>query len=417
MPLVINTVSVNAKGAPSQAWWAAATLLFTMAVPSLGYIYGSGSMAAGLLLVAGTLIGFSLLAGAQWRTWRGGEGAFVTFGWMMVIVVMSSGVTVLLHGEVNAIRTLSSIVLFAIVAFAAMIGARAVDQMAILNVHRAVDTVFSVLILSGIAGVIHFSPFASRASKAVLFFNEPSHYSLSFAPFLMSVVVMSNNRKKILCLAFGLFLGIKLESLTLVSGIIIMALVTIKIKHLIMISPIIAVLIANLTLDYYTDRLDFSQDGTNYSTLVLLSGWERANLAVLETFGLGVGFQQFGIIGDQGEIAALIGSLFGSRLNVLDGGTVGAKFVGEFGLTGIFLVLSYLAAWTRLFLVLRAGGRSSDARFVLAASIFIMYGVDLFVRGVAYFSPSSFLFLGACLWLAADRARQRASRVGPTVDQ
>lgn len=139
------------------------------------------------------------------------------------------------------------------------------------------------------------------------------------------------------------------------------------------------------------------------STLVYLSGWERAYLNFNDTFGLGVGFQQFGIVGSPGEMMESLGALGAENLNLLDGGAVAPKFIGEFGLLGVAMLLVYLvyfaksARWLRKVSMGEVALQARPRVFFL--SCFVMYCIDLFVRGTGYFSSSGFLFVASLIWL------------------
>jgi hypothetical protein len=158
-----------------------------------------------------------------------------------------------------------------------------------------------------------------------------------------------------------------------------------------------------MNIDYYSLRINLSSDNKNLSTLVYLSGWERAYLNFEDTFGLGVGFQQFGIIGSRGEIMETVEELGAEDLNLLDGGAVAPKFIGEFGLLGVIMLLVYLVYFARNAKWLREVSFSEipprECRKVFFLSCFVMYCIDLFVRGTGYFSSSGFLFIASLMWI------------------
>jgi hypothetical protein len=83
---------------------------------------------------------------------------------------------------------------------------------------------------------------------------------------------------------------------------------------------------------------------------MFLSGYERAYLTFFDSYLLGVGFQQMGIIGPLGEFQVAIMHLTnGYTMNTLDGGSLFSKLTTEFGIFGIFAVLAYVAKAIRVF--------------------------------------------------------------------
>jgi hypothetical protein len=147
------------------------------------------------------------------------------------------------------------------------------------------------------------------------------------------------------------------------------------------------------TLIYFTDRLDLSSNSSNLSVLVFLSGYERAWLALTGFNGLGVGFQQMGIVGPVGAFQLNISTIFGfDGLNLLDGGTLASKIIVEFGYPGLLLLFLYLF---KLIKVVNSffGKREFSPQDLFYSSIYIMFFVVLFVRGAGYFNPSFFIFL------------------------
>lgn len=264
----------------------------------------------------------------------------------------------------------------------------------------AVFFVFCVMLISGIFGVLKYSPFYNElATKAVFFYSEPSHFSLNFLPLLLYMTVRSTLNIKMLLLISAILIALKLENLTLLLGIFLILIISLPFRAIVYILFFGFVSLSFLDVNYYFDRLNFSEDNSNLSVLVYMQGWERAYLNFLDTFGLGVGFQQFGIVGNLGDISDKIEFLSGERLNVFDGGSVGSKLIGEFGVIGLIMILLYIKYFFRFVKTLHLHSISKDFKTVLCLSIFIMYSIDLFVRGTGYFSSSGFLFLASTIWL------------------
>lgn len=396
-------------------------LLLSIVTPSLAYMSGAQSMAPGILAVSVAHIYLSLISGIHQRAWPAASAAVLLIFVMFAAILASSGLSLLLHAEVDPLRMIGSILIFCVFTAAVYALARTAQMLPDQTIDKAARFVFYILSASGIFGAFHLSPFSSTASKSVVFFNEPSHYSLSFLPFLFYMVVTATARRRMLLICFGFGLALALESLTLIVGTMLIGLPALRTRHMLMLSPIVIIVLAYISLDYYADRLNLSEGSDNLSTLVYLSGWERAYLNFMETRGLGVGFQQFGIVGDHGRISDIIASLIGERLNVLDGGSIGAKFIGEFGLFGIIVLMLYAFTFSKKILLIRRYIQSDTAitsyKYIFFCASFIMFSIDIFVRGIAYFSPSGLLFFTAVICLFSTRSALSQNDASPPLRQ
>lgn len=286
------------------------------------------------------------------------------------------------------------------------------------HVDLALKIVFFGLLLCGTLGVLSFSPLSTDVFwKAVFFFPEPSHYALCLLPFLLYTCVISKPLIKLCALSSGLLIGVFLQSLTLLVGIILVAVVIVPKKTLLFVTTCIVAafsaidpesLPSAIDLDYFLARLDPSEENHHLSVMAFKQGWEMAYLDLEQSFGLGVGFQQFGIVGDDiGTLQDIAKLNEGAELNRYDGGTVGSKFIGEFGIVGASVLLVYLMRFASIARFLRsvATGRIAylNTAGIFFLSCFTTFFIDLFVRGTGYFSLSSFLFASSIAWMAIDR--------------
>ena len=273
---------------------------------------------------------------------------------------------------------------------------------------------FVLLVLVLIFILSRSSFFNSYNSKSLIFFTEPSHFALIFIPFLFTILVISRNSVKAFLLLISFLIGVFLENLTFMCGLVLCSLLLIPFRILFYVVPtfILAISIicyskiyyGSKILAYYFDRLSLSIDSYNLSTMVYLAGWDRAITDVFASFGFGIGFQQFGIAGPESKISELVLSRFHliGQLNLLDGGSLGSKFVGEFGIFAIFLLLGYLfysIKFIRLLNVSNYGSNKFSIQSVFFMSWFITFSLDIFVRGTGYFNPPFLIFLAAIFYL------------------
>jgi hypothetical protein len=272
--------------------------------------------------------------------------------------------------------------------------------------------VFMILLVTGYIGLTGVSPFSPEGRKTAFFFNEPSHYALDFLPLLLFICITSSSKNRLICIIAGVLLALFYENLTLLIGCALIAALTLPFRTLayaIMACGLIGFIIGT-DLDYYLLRVNIAdEESTNMSKLVYLSGWERAILSFNYSFGLGVGFQQFGIVGEQGEIMTTINALSdGFNLNVLDGGSVAPKLIGEFGIFGLMMIIFYLRMFMRLskqihINIQKRENYTANYYYLFSCCTVIMYSIDLFIRGTGYFSSSGFVFISSLIFISVSR--------------
>lgn len=258
--------------------------------------------------------------------------------------------------------------------------------------------------------------------KSVIFYREPSHFALDFLPLVLTVAIMAEFKKKLLYLSIAFSIGLLLPNLTLIIGVIFIALLSLDVRRaciclliflaLFIVSqnnPIVprAIFSQHKTLqaeknininEYILKRLPIENNDKekNLSLLAMQSGYERAYLSFVSTYGLGVGFQQFGHRGKMGSSMSDIIQIIGFPLCLHDGCLVGAKFVGEFGIVGAVLILLYIILLIKYAINLRKlslqGVGNFSSMYIFYSSCFVLFSIDIFLRGTGYFSSSSFFF-------------------------
>lgn len=268
---------------------------------------------------------------------------------------------------------------------------------------KAVRYVFYFLLLTVGANLIGVSPFLDK-EKAILIYSEPSHFALSFMPIFLYMSVYSRSKIKLLILGYAIALA--LENTTVLVGIILVSLIVLPLRRITVVAAGIVLLVMTIGIanfEYYSQRLSVDPETQNLSMVVYLGSWERAYLNLTETNGLGVGFQQFGIIGSQGEFADRLATLYAEGLNQLGGACVAPKFISEFGIFALITLVIYVVNWLKIVRkirkIVRIGADLDECKKVFFYSCFVMYSIDLFIRGVGYFSSSGFLFIASIGWM------------------
>jgi hypothetical protein len=223
---------------------------------------------------------------------------------------------------------------------------------------------------------------------------------MAFMYFLAPALVLHRGRARLLIAVVGLALALGLQSLTLMVATLLALMLVARSAAVSALAGLGAAAIAAGAAGYFIERLTFTPDSDNASVLVWLQGWESAAYALAQTSGLGIGFQQLGIVTVTGTVTDKILTLLGASLNDRDGGILAAKLVAEFGVFGIAALLAYCVAFARSFMKLRScalAGGVLPAAAVFRLSAVVMLSIELFVRGIGYFSPATFFAYVAVL--------------------
>jgi hypothetical protein len=120
--------------------------------------------------------------------------------------------------------------------------------------------------------------------------------------------------------------------------------------------------------------------------------------ALLSTNGIGIGFQNFGNE-PAGDASLTLSILTESGLNRSDGGFLLAKFIGEFGIIGVFAMffLLLISISSGFALRKRVLGNLSTSDLTNPFPLCILYTIviEFLIRGIGYFSPMLFLAIFA----------------------
>ena len=257
-----------------------------------------------------------------------------------------------------------------------------------------------LLVLGMAAPISVLQPFHGSFEKPVFPFTEPSHFALATTPFLIFSCVSSSPKKRLVYLAIALLEALLLQNLTFLVGCFFAASITLRRKHMLMFVFVLVPVLLALDLSYYLDRVDFSGEVQNLSSLVYLQGWQLIEESLTATHGLGQGFQQLGLSGTAVSAADLIRAITGGELNLLDGGFNLAKLVCEFGVLGALLSAWYVFVGLRAFRTLRsvAVGRQTVCGLqIFCASVILGYLLEILLRGAGYFTPTGLLLLTALM--------------------
>lgn len=386
-------------------------LYLAIALPSLFMVVLNLSSMAGGMAIASMLVVFGLIA---YRNDLRFARAYLIF---LAVAATSICLSILIFDYPGIGKQIFSIPL--VIAFGlaySFIYGRLLTEPSVLK--KQIKVGFILASLFGFAAAFNLTNFLFAGRNRPTFpFSEPSHFALAYAIFVIGMAMLQNGYKKWIIVLSALVLAALFPNTTLLMVALLMAVLFLnKPKEYLALGVVIlgftAILGSFPTLfEYYSSRLAGSEND-NLSRLVYLQGWECAYSAITSTNGLGVGFQNLGVEPD-GPSTILIRALFGSDLNRPDGGFLAAKIIGEFGAFGVGLVLYFAVRSIKSFFWLRrsmAAKQTQDFHLVFLHSVIFIFLVELFVRGVGYFSPTFFLFLWALGRLAFLQKQQRIVR-------
>lgn len=374
-----------------------AAVLFTPS--AMRFAIGGASLTVGLLTACAAIIAMGLAGFYRLQGGRYWSVTLVTIT-VVVLIIVAQGSIASLWFPPDMGRAGGSLIVAVVMVICAYLVRTILDQAD----NDALDTVmvwmgglFLLIALCSLAGL---EPAGFGLAKPIFPFTEPSHFALSFTPFLIYHCVRSPLIWKIILLTIALAIAYFLESLSLVTAVMVAALCSLSGPLLIagMVSG--AIVIANINVSYFTDRLDFTVNSGNLSVLVYIQGVELIEAAVHETQGWGIGFQQLGVAPLNVPTTELIYRLLRDDANLLDGGFLAAKLIAEMGYIGMVLVLAYTYLAIRATFLLRRlsnGDRQGRAHELLALSIIVALSIETFVRGVGYFSGTVLLLVTAVM--------------------
>lgn len=369
------------------------------------YLFTGTSHSAGTAIASGLI-----LLAVAWHT--PAPEALVPLGLIVVALSVHLALALGLTSD-QSTRAISSIALFGLVFLAAYTFAKWLFVRAPIVINRTTTFLRIIMIVVAIASVIGVQPPGINDwEKSTFPFTEPSHYALIFTPLLLDAAVKSRRWRRYAWIGLGYLIAFFLKNLSLAVGTTLVALVTLPLLQIAIGAIVAPMILLSIDLSYFTDRLDFTTQTTNLSTLVYIQGWELVIDSMKRSLGWGIGFQQLGYGPIRSTASEMIFQLTQFDLNLQDGGFVSAKLISEFGIFGATMVAGFVFIAVRAALTLRMVAHGSIPHLSgrdFALSIIVGYSIDMFARGVAYFTASSALFLTALIYYFEYRKSSAAN--------
>ena len=334
---------------------------------------------------------------------------FISFIKILIILLVFQTFLVYLifDLDVNYKRIFLSAILLVVTLFMANLFTKLILNLEEKYFSKIVNILFYVLLFIGYLSYILIKLDLKYPGyvKPMLVASEPSHYALIFLPICFAFLYNINDIKlKLIWSVIVFLLAIFLSNITLLVGVLIILVTIFSLKYTLTVFFMISLAFfidLNGIFSNFVSHINIFTEitrDTNLSLLVYLSGLERGYLDLINSYGVGVGFNNFGYTDFHGKYSDLvIDTMKGYLLCFNDGSFLFAKFLGEFGILAIILTLVYVFFSIKIFITLK-NNKISNSKDAFFATIFIIFSVYLFVRGFGYFTSLMFLFTSAIFW-------------------
>ncbi|MCO7244521.1 hypothetical protein [Halomonas sp. Ps84H-12] len=395
------------------------SLALILLLPSFVFVVLDQSSLAAGILVAGMLV-----AVLNTRNILNFLFSGIVFLLLLLLCAISASAFFSLASS-GEVKPLMSLVVIVVLLAAVALGRR----VHIMNYEVLIRAVYYFLLFLVALGwlALIWTPAAwgyTLLEKPVFPYSEESHYALAIGMLACGQVYVDKTSRSLFILTNMFLLAILFPNLTLLVFFLIAAFIfTMRFQPIffwiLLVSGLIgAIFFAQFVLphfEYFSSRLDFSETN-NLTTLVFLQGWAMAWLNLVETQGVGLGFQMLGEVGTTyPHYTARIVDLTGREFNTSDGGLLAAKVIAELGILGVVLVGLYLIfilrfvikgnAWRYRVNILPLVERQEAMKRLMLLGFAFGFLVEVFLRGYGYFSPGVFWLV--TILYALDRMRAR----------
>lgn len=367
--------------------------LIPLVIPSiLMGLFDFSSFAVGLVVLAALYAPVAIISRSRVRF----NKAYLGIGAMFFVY---GGMAAALFGEIHQKQLYSFLALVFIVYFASLYIENILSR-PFSYVRKTIYFAYFALLFIGIVGLSGLvRPGAYQNMNSPVFpFHEPSHFALVFSFVSSLMLCLQKGMARYLIVLVLFIFAVAFPNVTfLIASLLLAMLFVTKAQHLILISVFLTPGFIILSFspdvhDYFSERI-FSQGTDNLSRMVYEQGWESIGVSLEMTNGLGIGFQN---LGKQmaGETTLAMEFLIEEALNRADGGFLLSKIVSEFGIAGaaccIFFCYNALKSGVTIvkYNMLSEIDESEFLRSIVPACSCYLFMIELFVRGVGYFSPT-----------------------------
>lgn len=301
------------------------------------------------------------------------------------------------NSNFNLIRFFSSYLLLSLELFVAFLFGISLNNLPNEKLDIFLKNISISILVLGLVVCIYWT-FFSHTAKEMLFFTEPSHFSVVSSPFIVYYIISSNKISSIIFSLILLLVAAYIENMTLLFPVAIA--VFILDKKIFVVSTLIFISVITLIGagfgEYISQRYGgvTGGDNQNISSLVYLQGWDYIFSSVIQFKGLGIGFQQLGEIRINSNSQEIL-EFMGYPLNQNDGAFLFSKFFVEFGWIGFIAIIITLIEMLRFSFKVSIFRQNKHYLNIFIATTYLSFIIPLFVRNSSYFNGAIFIFIAA----------------------
>lgn len=357
---------------------------------------GASSFAAGTVLASLLVISASLAS----SNFRISKRPILVASAVLIISIIISAWPIAFSPYTNIYRTAASAVAIFFGFWASGIILQSARQEAY---HKAMW----IVLLSQLASVAvnAIRPFPGRSS---LLFNEPSHFGIFIMPLVIFYALTQRNTRRVIFMMILFAACLPLYH----SGIVLVAFLAAglaifkkqsfnwRIWAAAGLAVIPAIYFVSEYWNYFAARLQFSSD-SNATILTLVAAYQRLESIWRDYSIWGIGLQNFGYYPIDSPAFDILMRIDG-RVSIHDGAVTFSKLGTEYGLWSLFV------PFFALMLLLRSIFKR-DARSALLVAYCFALLIELFLRGVGYFSPT--FLLGVAMVFSPSMIEKRWGKV------
>lgn len=263
------------------------------------------------------------------------------------------------------------------------------------SINKVVNFLYITLSVEAFLAIFGLPAIAdSNNALPIIFYSEPSHFSLVFLPFLY-FKLLADSKYKYFHLLNALIIALLIKSTILLAGIIIILPVIFSFYRFFFSLIAIFITVSFFDYNYFLERIALNGQITNTSALIFMSAYERAFNNFLNTNYLGLGFQQLNINSYFGKYQEVINNYYG-LLNIEDAGVTFSKLISELGFIGFLLIFIYFLTLYKALKLLKQNKNNFIYLFFFALLFSSL--IEIFLRGVGYFSPGIFFLFLAMIY-------------------
>ena len=318
------------------------------------------------------------------------------FGILLVFFTISS----------PSLKSLSSILIFLFLLISVVFLHAILKKLTDIEFYSTIRLLTITLLILGYVGTFYHLTILNYElkPKSVFPFAEPSHFAL-VSGLIFNGFLLVTSKKWQVFIVFSIFLfGVFFPNLTIMLYALLAILVLSRWYWSLIIFILLMLFIGLLflynseVLMYYSSRVMLNSDSSNLTALVYMQGWQELWAALVETNGLGLGFQMNGTQIPT-DIAEKIRSIAGIYKNRQDGAFLSSKLISEFGVVGILIVLLFLKYILTSFVFLKRELNKAykNIKLVFCHGVVFSFSVEMFFRSTGYFTSSLVIML-LCLY-------------------